>query len=142
MCHWADPSHASLRQPSSTSRRSTSSSRPSPCYALSLGGTNTEVGLIIGILALTSLAARPLLGIWMDRAGRRGFLVAGAGIYVLASLGYWTIQSVGGLLLWRVVHGIGLATFSTAAASLAGDLAPPGGEARPWASSDSPRRPR
>jgi MFS family permease len=85
-----------------------------------------EVGLIIGVLALTSLATRPLLGIWMDRAGRRGFLVAGAGIYVVASLGYWTVQSVAGLLLWRVVHGIGLATFSTAAASLAGDLAPPG----------------
>ena len=59
-----------------------------PLYALSLGGTNAEVGLTIGILALTSLAARPFLGIWMDRAGRRGFLVAGAGIYVLASLGY------------------------------------------------------
>jgi len=97
-----------------------------PLYALSLGGTNAEVGLIIGILALTSLVARPFLGIWMDRAGRRGFLVAGAGIYVLASLGYWTIHSVGGLLVWRVVQGIGLATFSSAAASLAGDLAPPG----------------
>jgi MFS family permease len=97
-----------------------------PLFALTLGGTNMEVGLIIGVLALTSLATRPLLGIWMDRAGRRGFLVAGAGIYVVASLGYWTVQSVAGLLLWRVVHGIGLATFSTAAASLAGDLAPPG----------------
>jgi MFS family permease len=97
-----------------------------PLYALSLGGTNAEVGLIIGILALTSLVARPFLGMWMDRTGRRGFLVAGAGIYVVAALGYWTIDSVTGLLLWRVVQGIGLATFSTAAASLAGDLAPPG----------------
>jgi MFS family permease len=97
-----------------------------PLYALTLGGTNAEVGLIIGILALTSLVARPFLGIWMDRAGRRRFLVAGAGIYVIASLGYWTIHSVAGLLLWRVVQGIGLATFSTAAASLAGDLAPSG----------------
>jgi MFS family permease len=76
-----------------------------PAYALSLGGTNAEVGLIIGILALTSLVARPFLGIWMDRAGRRGLLVARAGTYVLASLGYWTIHSVGGLIVWRVVPG-------------------------------------
>lgn len=97
-----------------------------PLYLRQLGGSTSEVGLIIGILALTSLAARPLLGPWMDRTGRRGFLLAGAAIYALASLGYWAIPSVTGLLAWRVFHGIGLATFSTAAASLAADLAPPG----------------
>jgi MFS family permease len=97
-----------------------------PLYVQHLGGSTTEVGLIIGILALTSLALRPIVGVWMDRAGRRGFLLAGAAIYVLASLGYWAIRSVPGLLLWRVFHAIGLATFSTAAASLAADLAPPG----------------
>jgi MFS family permease len=97
-----------------------------PLYVRQLGGSTFEVGLIIGIMALASLTARPLLGIWMDRAGRRGFLLAGAAIYVLASLGYWAIRSVPGLLLWRVFHAMGLATFSTAAASLAGDLAPLG----------------
>lgn len=101
-----------------------------PLYVQNLGGSTFEVGLIIGILALTSLAARPFVGIWMDRTGRRQFLLTGAGIYVLASLGYWAIRSVPGLLLWRVFHGIGLATFSTAAASLAADLAPPGRRGR------------
>jgi MFS family permease len=97
-----------------------------PLYVQQLGGSTSEVGLIIGVMALTSLTARPFLGFWMDRAGRRGFLLAGAAIYVLASLGYWAIRSVPGLLLLRVFHAMGLATFSTAAASLAGDLAPPG----------------
>jgi predicted MFS family arabinose efflux permease len=97
-----------------------------PLYVQQLGGSTTEVGLVIGIMALTSLATRPVLGVWMDRAGRRGFLLAGAAIYVVASLGYWAIRSVPGLLLWRVFHALGLAAFSTAAASLAGDLAPPG----------------
>ena len=97
-----------------------------PLYVRHLGGSTFDIGLIIGLLALTSLAARPFLGAWMDRTGRRGFLLAGAAIYVIASLGYLAIRSVPGLLLWRVFHGVGLATFSTAAASLAGDLAPPG----------------
>jgi MFS family permease len=82
--------------------------------------------MIIGILALTSLGARPFLGAAMDRWGRRRFLLAGAAIYAVAALGYAVIRSVPVLLLWRVFHGIGLATFSTAATSLAADLAPPG----------------
>ncbi len=96
-----------------------------PLYVQDLGGSTSEVGLIIGVLALTSLVARPFLGAWMDRTGRRGFLLAGAAVYVVASLGYGVIRSVPGLLVWRVFHGLGLATFSTAAAFLAADLAPP-----------------
>ena len=95
-----------------------------PVYVQALGGSTYEVGLIVGAFALTSLLTRPFAGVWMDRHGRRAFLVAGAAIYVVASLGYLVIHSVPGLLLWRVVHALGLATFSTAAASLAGDYAP------------------
>ena len=97
-----------------------------PLYVRQLGGTTWDVGLIVGMFSLASLLARPIFGVWMDRAGRRGFLVAGAAIYMLASLGYGAIGSVPGLLVWRVFHAIGLATFSTAAVSLAADLARPG----------------
>ena len=96
-----------------------------PFYVQHLGGTTYEVGLVVGVFALASLLVRPLVGVWMDRAGRRGFLLVGAVIYVLASVGYLAIRSVPGLLFWRVFHAMGLATFSTAAAALAGDLAPP-----------------
>jgi MFS family permease len=95
-----------------------------PLYVQDLGGSAYEVGLIVGVFSLASLLVRPFLGALMDQAGRRGFLLAGAGIYVVASLGYLLIQSLPALLLWRMFHAIGLATFSTAATSLAGDLAP------------------
>jgi predicted MFS family arabinose efflux permease len=96
-----------------------------PLYVQDLGGSTYEVGLIVGVFSLASLLVRPFVGASMDQAGRRGFLLAGAGIYVAASLGYLAIQSLPALLLWRVFHAIGLATFSTAATSLASDLAPP-----------------
>ena len=96
-----------------------------PLYVQRHGGSTYEVGLIVGAFALASLLTRPFVGTWMDRRGRRGFLVAGAAIYVVASLGYLAIHSIPGLLLWRVVHALGLASFSTAAASLAADHAPP-----------------
>ena len=47
------------------------------------------------------------------------------GVFAVASLGYLAIRSVPGLLIWRVFHAMGLAAFTTAAASLAGDLAAP-----------------
>ena len=93
-------------------------------YVLDLGGSTYQVGLVNGTFALTSLLVRPFFGAWMDRTGRKAFLIAGAGIYVVASLGYLPILSVQALLWWRAFHALGPATFSTAAASLAGDLAP------------------
>ena len=95
-----------------------------PLYVLDLGGSTYQVGFINGIFSLTSLLVRPFLGLWMDRTGRKAFLIAGAWIYVVASLGYLPIRSVQALLWWRAFHALGLATFSTAAVSLAGDLAP------------------
>jgi predicted MFS family arabinose efflux permease len=97
-----------------------------PLYVQLLGGSTYEIGLITGVFSIASLLVRPLFGVWIDRAGRRLFLFAGAGIYVVASLGYMAIRSVPGLLLWRAFHAMGLATFSTAAASLAADLSQPG----------------
>ncbi len=96
-----------------------------PVYVQSLGGSSVEIGLINGIFSLTSLLLRPLCGAWIDRQGRKRYLVAGAAVYVVAALGYLWIRSVPGLLGWRAVHALGLAAFGTAAASLAADLAPP-----------------
>ena len=101
-----------------------------PLYVQLLGGSTSEIGLIVGAFSLASLLVRPFIGIWMDRSGRRGFLLAGAAVYVLASLAYWAVRSVLGVLLCRVFHAIGLAAFSTAAASLAADLAGPGRRGR------------
>jgi MFS family permease len=95
-----------------------------PLYVLALGGSATQVALIVGVFSATSLLTRPLFGGWIDRFGRRRFMVIGAAIYVVAALGYPAIRSVAGLLAWRAFHALGLATFGTAAAALAGDLAP------------------
>src|SRR5262249_21121802 len=48
-----------------------------PLWVQRLGGSTYEVGFIVGIFALASLLTRPFVGIWMDRRGRRVFLVAG-----------------------------------------------------------------
>lgn len=89
-----------------------------------LGGTDAAVGLIIGVFAFAALIPRPFIGREIDRSGSKRFLVAGAVIFVVASLLYLVADSVPVLLGIRMLHGVGMACFHTAAFSFVAELAP------------------
>lgn len=105
-----------------------------PLYVASLGGTSTQIGLIIGLFAFVAMFMRPLAGWLIDTRGDRKVLVAGMAIFLLASLGYLLTPSVQGVLALRVFHGIGMGLFPTAATVVIAELAPPArrGEAMGW----------
>jgi predicted MFS family arabinose efflux permease len=89
-----------------------------------LGGTDAAVGLIIGVFAFAALFPRPFIGREIDRSGSKRFLMAGAIIFVIASLLYLLAHNVTILLGIRVLHGIGMACFHTAAFTFVAELAP------------------
>lgn len=89
-----------------------------------LGGTDATVGLIIGVFAFAALVPRPFIGREIDSTGSKRFLMAGAIIFVIASLLYLVAQNVPALLGVRVLHGIGMACFHTAAFTFMAELAP------------------
>jgi len=95
-----------------------------PPYVLSIGGTESHVGLIIGAFALSALLFRPVVGAAIDAVGRKGFIVLGALIFTCASAGYGFARSVALLLGVRVFHGVGMAAFQTAALTLVVDSVP------------------
>jgi MFS family permease len=105
-----------------------------PLYVASLGGTSTQIGLIIGLFAFVAMFMRPLAGWLIDTRGNRKVLVAGVAIFLLASLGYLLTPSVQGVLALRIFHGIGMGLFPTAATVVIAELAPPArrGEAMGW----------
>ena len=105
-----------------------------PLYVADLGGTSTQIGLIIGLFALVAMIMRPPTGWLIDTRGDRMVLVAGMAIFLLASLGYLLAPSVGGILAVRLFHGLGMGLFPTAATVVIADLAPPArrGEAMGW----------
>jgi MFS family permease len=90
-----------------------------------LGGSDSEVGLIIGVFAFAALFPRPFIGREIDKSGSKRFLIAGAIIFIISSLLYLVATSVPSLLAVRVVHGIGMACFHTAAFTFIAELAPP-----------------
>jgi MFS family permease len=96
-----------------------------PLYLLHIGGHESQVGLIMGVTALTALIARPLVGYIADRYGRKPLLLAGSTTYTFSSLLYNFVHAVLPLLAVRIVHGAGLSAGSTGNSTVFADLAPP-----------------
>jgi MFS family permease len=79
---------------------------------------------VIGVFAISALFPRPFIGREIDRGGSKRFMLAGAAVFVVASSLYVVATSVPLLLGVRILHGIGMALFTTAAFAMVADLAP------------------
>jgi MFS family permease len=97
-----------------------------PLYAGTLGIPESQIGLIIGLFAVSSMVVKPVAGWAADRWGRKPLMLAGAALFVCASALYGWSVTVGALLVVRLVHGAGMGLFPTASASMVADVAPPG----------------
>jgi len=90
-----------------------------------LGGGGLEVGLVVGVFAVSAALLRPLAGRVGDRHGRGVLVVAGSIVFGLSVVAYGLVESVPWLLAMRVLSGIGEAAVFVGAATTAQDLAPP-----------------
>src|SRR3989338_606208 len=96
-----------------------------PIYILQLGGTKSQIGLVIGVFTISSVVLRPFMGREVDKRGRKNMLLAGSLVVLISMLLYNHVTSVTALLLLRVFHGFGWGAATTAASTLIADIAPP-----------------
>ena len=96
-----------------------------PIYIEKIGGTESEIGLIIGVFTISAVALRPFIGQEVDRRGRKIILISGILVFFISMLLYDYTKSVTTLLLLRVFHGVGWGAATTAATTLIADIAPP-----------------
>jgi MFS family permease len=90
-----------------------------------LHGLQSQVGLVMGIFAVSAVLARPASGRIVEVWNRKAGLSLGALIYFIAPALYTLAHSVFAMLVLRFVHGIGIAIYTTAGAVLAADFCPP-----------------
>ena len=57
-----------------------------PLYILALGGTEIEIGLVMGLYTGVGIVCQPLLGPIVDAVGRRPFMLVGTGLVLGATL--------------------------------------------------------
>lgn len=95
-----------------------------PPFAVMLGASKSQVGVVVGISSLAAVATRLLTGHRMDQMGKKGFLLGGLLIFSAAAACYGFATSLRWLIALRVVQGVGWGWITTAFSALAADLSP------------------
>lgn len=95
-----------------------------PLYVKHVGGSELEVGLVVGVFSAVSLCVRMPLGRACDEKGKRPFMLIGAIVLALCGLVYSWAGSVGALVASRALHGLGWALFGTAVYALVAETIP------------------
>jgi MFS family permease len=96
-----------------------------PLYLVTFGASSTVIGSVIAVFTITATVTRIPVGLFIDRVGRKPFLLAGVALFVLGNFGYLWAPTILLMIPFRVLHGIGWSGCTTAVATLAADIAPP-----------------
>jgi MFS family permease len=102
-----------------------------PLHITSLGGTEVEVGVVMGLYNAVGIVCQPLVGPWVDALGRRPFMLLGVGLALAAALFAAAAPAIGVLALVRVLQGLAFSCFFVANYSYVIDIVEPG--RRGWA---------
>lgn len=95
-----------------------------PVYVVQRWGREAPVGLVAGAMAVGLLLFRPLIGLLIDRWGRKPVLWMGL-LIMIGILPLYGCPNIVWLMGVRVLHGISQAAFATASQTLMADLVPP-----------------
>jgi MFS family permease len=102
-----------------------------PLLITSYGGSKSDIGIIMGVFALSSVLCRPWISNMIDRIGRKRSYTIGCSIMSVLPLIYLLFRGnlshfYLSLILVRIVHGIGLAICFTASFTYIADIVPEG----------------
>lgn len=96
-----------------------------PVWVLQHGGGEETAGRVVGAAGIAGLLALPFIGWFLDRFGRRRFMINGALVAAACSLAFLRVEEIGpALYALRVVQGVAFTCAFTGAQTLAVLFAP------------------
>jgi MFS family permease len=97
-----------------------------PLYVKALGGTESTIGLLLGVGAAASVAVRPAVGVLLDRVPRRPVIVWLGVANVVSWAPFLLLTGIGpGLWVCTVFHDVVWGALFATYFTYAADLAPP-----------------
>jgi MFS transporter, DHA1 family, multidrug resistance protein len=94
-----------------------------PLVARELGASALVIGGLLSVSALVLVLVQPIIGLGLDRYGRRPFLIVGLLAYALSSAIFALASGITGLFLAQLAQGIGAGLFWLAVLTITSDLA-------------------
>jgi len=95
-----------------------------PIYLSRLGSTEADIGILIGVLGVSSLVCRPFVGKALSKTPEKKFMVMGALLFAITSAAYLFAFPFWPFLTVRVFQGIGVALFYTASLTFISNISP------------------
>jgi MFS family permease len=96
-----------------------------PLRIKELGGTESDIGFIMGAASLSTIVTTPAVGILVDRWGKKWFLALGGLIMSLTTIPFAYIHTLDFLFpLLRLLHGAAFSLCFIAAGTLTADVSP------------------
>jgi MFS family permease len=96
-----------------------------PLYVAQIGGSTSEIGMVMGCFTLTAVLIRPFSGYAADTFGKKLLLIIGGILCLVATGFYYAAATVLWLLVIRLLHGFGFGIATTLYGTMASDMVPP-----------------
>jgi len=94
-----------------------------PLVAREMGASALVTGGLLSVSALIIVAVQPVVGLGLDRFGRRSFLIVGLLGYAISNAIFGLASGIAGLFLAQLAQGIGSGLLWVAALTIVSDLA-------------------
>lgn len=95
-----------------------------PLFIKSIGGSETHIGFSMGLFMFSAVLIRPFVGVFLDRFGRKPFVVFGLLLFSFSMFTYSLVDEMSSLMVLRIVHGISWAFTTTSIATVIADIVP------------------
>lgn len=95
-----------------------------PLYLITFGASSTVIGAVMAVFTVTALVMRVPVGLFIDRLGRKPFLLYGVLLFGAGNFGYLWAASILLMIPCRILHGVGWSGCTTSVATIGADIVP------------------